>query len=301
MSRKKGLIGMLLFLFILAAMLYALLPWALAQSARAQSEAAATDTARLSQDQPAPSLRLPILMYHHLSQNPAALDDYTISPQQLEQDLTALKGAGWTPISLQALIAYGEGKRDLPSKPVLLVFDDGYRSFLTLAFPLLQAHDVPAVVSVIGQQAEAAQNLGAEPGAFMNWDELRYVAQSGLVALQSHSAGLHVYHQRPGAARLPCESEDAYRQVLLNDIQRMTSLCGQAQISLQPAFAYPYGQLDALAQSILEQSGFLVTMTSEEHVNRISPHLSSLQSLGRLNRSGSMDTQEVLAWMEGAS
>lgn len=45
MSRKKGLIGMLLFLFILAAMLYALLPWALAQSARAQSEAAATDTA----------------------------------------------------------------------------------------------------------------------------------------------------------------------------------------------------------------------------------------------------------------
>ena len=177
-----------------------------------------------------------------------------------------------------------------------LLFGDGVERHHQAADIAVENIDKTADRSV-----QAAQNLGAEPGAFMNWDELRYVAKSGLVALQSHSAGLHVYHQRPGAARLPCESEDAYRQVLLNDIQRMTSLCGQAQISLQPAFAYPYGQLDALAQSILEQSGFLVTMTSEEHVNRISPDLSSLQSLGRLNRSGSMDTQEVLAWMEGAS
>src|SRR5262249_40344098 len=40
------------------------------------------------------------------------------------------------------------GKRPLPSRPVLVTFDDGYRSVFELARPILQRHGIPAVVFV---------------------------------------------------------------------------------------------------------------------------------------------------------
>ena len=104
----------------------------------------------------------------------------------MEEDLCALKDNGWTPVSVSAVLRYVLEGDPLPDRPVLLVFDDGYRSFLTRALPLLRAHDAPAAVSVIGRQAQRA---GAEPGgAFMSWDELQEAAQSGLVEFVSHSA-----------------------------------------------------------------------------------------------------------------
>ena len=79
----------------------------------------------------------------------------------MEEDLRALKDNGWTPVSVSAVLRYVLEGDPLPDRPVLLVFDDGYRSFLTRALPLLRAHDAPPAVTVMGRQAQRA---GAEPG-----------------------------------------------------------------------------------------------------------------------------------------
>lgn len=214
----------------------------------------------------------------------------------MEEDLRALKDNGWTPVSVSAVLRYVLEGDPLPDRPVLLVFDDGYRSFLTRALPLLRAHDAPAAVSVIGRQAQRA---GAEPGgAFMSWDELQEAAQSGLVEFVSHSAGLHVYCQRSGVARLECESEAAYAQVLQGDLQRMTALCEAAGVAFEPVFAYPYGSLEPLAEPLLQAARFPATLTSEEHVNVLTRSADCLYLLGRLNRSAFLQTQDVLDWME---
>lgn len=94
----------------------------------------------------------------------------------MEEDLRALKDNSWTPVSVSAVLRYVLEGDPLPDRPVLLVFDDGYRSFLTRALPLLRVYDAPAAVSVIGRQARAGDG-----GAFMSWDELQEAAQSGLV------------------------------------------------------------------------------------------------------------------------
>lgn len=243
---------------------------------------------------------LPVLMYHDVCDNPAFVDDYTVTLEQLAADIDALLARGFTPVTLTAVMQYAQAQGELPQNPVLIVFDDGYRSFYTRVFPLLQAKGVPAVVSVIGRQAQAAQAYAEDTGEFMSWDMLREVAASGLVELQSHSSGLHVYKCRPGVTRLSCESDAAYTQMLVEDVQHMHALAQTAQVTLLPAFAYPYGRLEPLAEQVLRAQGVQVTMTSEEHVNVITRSPESLYLLGRLNRSGKMSTEDVLLFMERA-
>ena len=280
MFHAKGFHGMMLFLTIVAAALAALLFTASGTAACAQEE----------------GVRLPIVMYHDLTNNPLDQDDYTLSLEQLEQDLVAFEEHGFTPVPLSAVLHYVLDGSELPGKPVLLVFDDGYRSFFTGALPLLQKHQVPAVVSVIGRQAEEASHETC--ASFMSWAELNQAVDCGLVELISHSADLHVYCRRSGLARLSCESEEEYKRVVLEDLKKMADLCEAAGVELQPAFAYPYGSLEPLAEPLLKQQGMLATLTSEEHVNRLTRDAECLYLMGRLNRSGFLTTEEVLHWME---
>jgi len=52
------------------------------------------------------------------------------------------------PISLDDWRAALDGRASLPARPVLITFDDGYRSTLRLGAPILAAHGLPAVVFV---------------------------------------------------------------------------------------------------------------------------------------------------------
>ena len=69
-------------------------------------------------------LRLPVLMYHHVVHDWQACNEMTVTVGRLEQDLQWLAEMGYHTI-LPRELAAGE---PLPEKPILLTFDDGYRS-----------------------------------------------------------------------------------------------------------------------------------------------------------------------------
>jgi peptidoglycan/xylan/chitin deacetylase (PgdA/CDA1 family) len=52
------------------------------------------------------------------------------------------------PISLEQWRAALDGDRALPPRPVLVTFDDGYRTVFTLGRPILERYEIPAVVFV---------------------------------------------------------------------------------------------------------------------------------------------------------
>ena len=86
----------------------------------------------LSQDEI--STQVPILMYHHLSED--VTNSEMVSPEQFEAQIRALAEAGYTGISFDELQAYVLRGEPLPEKPVVITFDDGYRSNYTLAYPI---------------------------------------------------------------------------------------------------------------------------------------------------------------------
>ena len=96
------------------------------------------------------ALALPIVMYHHILKEPTRLNSYTISPDEFRQDLQYLRDNGYQSILIQDLIDYVNGEAELPEKPVMITFDDGYESFYEYAFPILKEMKFRAVFSVVG-------------------------------------------------------------------------------------------------------------------------------------------------------
>lgn len=241
---------------------------------------------------------LPILMYHDVVAEGGRLDDYTVSTAQLEADLKALSDGGWECVRLSDVIDFVYQGTPLPQKPVLLVFDDGYRSVQSDVLPLLEKYNAYAVVSVIGARAQGVADGCDTADQYMDWQALAQIAASGRIELQSHSAQLHVYRTRKGLQMLPEETTQAYEAMLLADIAQMDQWSESAGVSLLRAFAYPYGYVEPLADAVLQQQGYVATMTSEPHGNRITREPACLYRLGRLNRSGCMDTETVMAWVQ---
>ena len=67
---------------------------------------------------------LPVLMYHHMVPEGQECNSMTITPSKLRADLEIILAKGYTPV-LPRELAAGD---PLPEKPILITFDDGYRS-----------------------------------------------------------------------------------------------------------------------------------------------------------------------------
>ena len=86
---------------------------------------------------PEEAVEVPILMYHGILKDKKLQGKYVIGPDLLESDLCYLKEHGYTAVVMQDLIDYTNGG-DLPEKPIMITFDDGYYNNYLYAFPLMK-------------------------------------------------------------------------------------------------------------------------------------------------------------------
>ena len=120
-------------------------------------------------------IRVPILMYHGVTDDVWGMSDLFVSPSRLEEQLQYLEENGFTPIWFSDL-AYV----DQIEKPIILTFDDGYMDNYTELYPLLQKYQMKATIFVITDTIDLnPRNLTA--------DQIRELSASGLVEIQSHT------------------------------------------------------------------------------------------------------------------
>ncbi len=84
---------------------------------------------------------VPILMYHVIAPPPAGapFPGLYVPPEEFEQQMLALKNAGWHAVTLDQLQANWRTGASLgPGKPIVLSFDNGYQSQYTHALPVLR-------------------------------------------------------------------------------------------------------------------------------------------------------------------
>jgi peptidoglycan/xylan/chitin deacetylase (PgdA/CDA1 family) len=86
---------------------------------------------------------------------------------------------GYRVVSLQAFVEFNDLRRQLPRRSVVLTFDDGYRSFLQHAFPILKELGFTATLFVY------TDYVGAGPNA-LGWNDLKRLADEG-VQIEAHS------------------------------------------------------------------------------------------------------------------
>ena len=86
------------------------------------------------------SAPVPILMYHVIAPAPtgAPYPGLYVTPQDFAAQIGGLVHAGFHAVTLDQVRAAWRGTAGLPSRPVVLTFDNGYRSQYTEALPILR-------------------------------------------------------------------------------------------------------------------------------------------------------------------
>lgn len=252
----------------------------------------------VSQAQQGDSISLPILMYHSVQDDTTKyhLNDFVLSTEEMEADLIYLKEIGYTAIFMEDVIDYVFYQGDLPEKPIVLSFDDGYMDNYVNLFPLLEEYETKAVISFIGSLS--SKNSPVRDLWGMTNAQTKEMEQSGLVEFQCHTYDMHFSQGREGS--LPLEGEDSlvYQNILQADLQKNRDKF--AQIGLTPAstFSYPGGLICQENQSIIKelfQASFGIYPSTANIITR--GDADCLYNLSRYNRSPNIPPEEFFTFL----
>lgn len=117
-----------------------------------------------------------VLNYHKIDNTHHSL---AVAPADFESQIKYLSDHGYNSISPDELYEGLAGTRELPEKPVLITFDDGYKDNYTNAFPILKKYGFKATIFAV------TSFLGKYPHYF-TWDQAREMEKSD-ISIQSHT------------------------------------------------------------------------------------------------------------------
>lgn len=233
------------------------------------------------------SIKLPILMYHSILKTNKQKGKFIIAPDTFEEDLKYIKDNGYTTIVMKDLIDYVYENKDLPKKPIMLTFDDGYYNNYLYAFPLLQKYDCKMVLSPIGKQCDVySENKDRNPNyAHCSWEELREMKNSGLVEIQNHSYNMHtITKNRRGTKKNKNENFEHYQNAFCSDINLMQNKVADFLDTTPTTFVFPFGAISSCSLDLLHQLGFKATLSCEGKINKLTKNPDKLYGLCRVLR-----------------
>lgn len=250
---------------------------------------------------------VPVLMWHNLAEESSG--DMTISVDTFRAQIEALHEAGFKTVSLQQLYDYVHFGTELPEKPIVLTFDDGYLSNYEYAYPILQEYDMQATIFAIGVSVGKDTYKDTEHAMTPHFgaDEAREMVDSSLISVQSHTFDMHQWPPfEDGNAQvretlLPFDGEaDAdYEAAVEADFAESRELL--ESITGQPvnALAFPEGAYVTLTQDALRSAGAEMTFTTVRAVNTVVKGLpQSLCAMPRFGMTESTDMTALVAELE---
>jgi peptidoglycan/xylan/chitin deacetylase (PgdA/CDA1 family) len=176
---------------------------------------------------------IPILLYHHISIG-APANSYTVSQAVFRDQMDYLSKNGFNTISMDDLVRSIEFGADLPSKPVMITFDDGNENVYLNAFPIMQEKDFFGIVMII------ANRIGAD--GFLSDEQLLILNQHGW------EIGSH------GTRHIDLVKEP---QALRDEIANSKRIIEKKLNLPVTIFAYPYGKASPQAMDWVKRIGYL--------------------------------------------
>ena len=247
------------------------------------------------------SVKLPILMYHHISERNGRLNKYTISPDELESDLDYIQKSGYTTVGIQDLINYTNGG-DLPDNPIMITFDDGYESVYDYAYPALKKHNMKAVVNIIAKYSELYSKSDDHNVnyAHLTFEQLREMTNDNTFEIGNHTYDLHSSGERKGIQKKKNESDVKYAEIISADIKKAQIMIADNVYKMPAVFAYPFGTISKQALPVLKRIGFSAVFCCWEKENTLTGDKEELYHLNRFNRPHGKSAEKILSSAQSA-
>ena len=190
---------------------------------------------------------VPILMYHYVSPLPENADDtrtnLTLDPTIFRQHIQYLDSEGYSSISLYEMNNALERGVELPSKPIILTFDDGYIDHYTYVYPVLREFGFTGTFFI------ATAFIDENRAGYMNWQQVKDMADSGM-NMEAHTKN-HV----------DLRNRD-YDFLVYEIMGSFESLKAHTGIDSE-MFAYPVGHYDENTLAVLDSTPAIRAVTTE--------------------------------------
>ena len=188
-------------------------------------------------------IRVPILMYHYIRDVPPSASqlsfNLSVTPADFNLQMKWLHLNHYHAITFDDLRAYFAGLQSLPSKPVIITLDDGYRDLFTTAYPILRAYNFVAVAYIVTGFVGHPRYVTSDMIVQMDHDGIE---------IASHTVD-HVDLKRAALPSVTYEVVQAKRW--------LENLVGHPVVD----FAYPSGEFDAAVESELAAAGYNTAVT----------------------------------------
>jgi peptidoglycan/xylan/chitin deacetylase (PgdA/CDA1 family) len=202
----------------------------------------------------------------------AKFNKLRVKPVEFEKQVAWMKAQGFHFVTLQEL-QQNWGKH--PEKTVAITFDDGYLDNLENAYSILEKYQAKATIYVVVDRHDrdwstykkAHHNSGElmqEPK--LNDDQVKFLAQSGLIEIGSHTL-THANLNK-------LDDAECLHELLESKIQ-LEQLINQTVTS----FAYPFGIYSPRDVEIAKQVGYSNAVTTQEGIDGDAPDFMQLQRI----------------------
>ena len=229
-----------------------------------------------------------VISYHDIRDNvDADLDQEStaLSTKNLARHFAWLQAHGYHPVSVDDILNAQAGKKPLPTKAILLTFDDGYQSMYSSVYPLLKLYRYPAVSALVGSWLEVPTGGQVKYGDelvprshFLTAAQIKEMADSGLVEFASHSFDLHQgVLANPQGNNMPAattrkydqelksyESDANYNARLSADLCANNALIAKLAGKAPRVMVWPYGAHNAEARVVAKALNMPINLTLEE-------------------------------------
>jgi peptidoglycan/xylan/chitin deacetylase (PgdA/CDA1 family) len=195
---------------------------------------------------------IPVLMYHDLVHRKTDQNTSILEVSKFKEQMDYLKVNGWTTITPQQLASWVAKKGKLPKKSVLITFDDGYKSTIDLAYPILKNHGFQATSFLITSRID---RLGVV-------SETDLIQTQDVYSYQNHTHLFHMFNSFTNLSLLQYESEHAIFEDIQQANNSIEEILGNGyQVT---AHAYPYGKRSLTAIHALKSAGITSAYTIDE-------------------------------------
>ena len=225
---------------------------------------------------------VPILVYHSVCDHPSDwIAPFTVTPAMFEAHLDAIGEAGATPLTVSALVdALGCDPLELPERPVVVTFDDGFVDFREPALRAMMQRGICSTLYVTTGFVESG--VGPHGDRMLDWAALDEL-QASDVELGGHS------HSHPHLDTLT-------RSRAAHEIRHCKALLEQRLRNPVRSFAYPHGYSSPGVRRIVREAGYDSACAVG---NALSHSADDHFRLARLMVRSHTTSAHVAAWLTG--